>query len=104
MWEGDTLEEKRSSACPSRERDERTCNLADRGALGDVLFGVIEPGSVLGSIMVAPEFVWELSLGIWLVVKGFDRSALASLSTNPDDGVLTGADQLAGVPSDGSVR
>ena len=69
-----------------------------------VLFGVIEPGSVLGSIMVAPEFIWELSLGIWLVVKGFDRSALASLSTNPDDGVLTGVDQLASVPSNGSVR
>lgn len=66
-----------------------------------VLFGLFEPGSVLGSIMVAPEFIWELSLGIWLVVKRFNRTALASLSTNPDDDVLTGVDQLAGVPSNG---
>jgi len=58
-----------------------------------VLFGVFEPGSVLGSLMVAPEFIWELTLGIWLIVKGFNKSALDSLSTDPDDGVLTGVDQ-----------
>jgi hypothetical protein len=44
-----------------------------------ILFGVFEPGSVLGSLMVAPEFLWELSLGIWLIVKGFNRSAVARL-------------------------
>ncbi len=67
-----------------------------------ILFGVFEPMSVLGSLMVAPEFLWELSLGIWLIVKGFNPSALASLSTNPDDdGVLTGVDQPAVVPSNG---
>jgi Domain of unknown function (DUF4386) len=43
-----------------------------------ILFGVIEPGSVLGSLMVAPEFLWELSLGIWLTVKGFNPSVIAS--------------------------
>jgi hypothetical protein len=37
--------------------------------------------------MVVPEFVWELALGIWLIVKGFNPSAVASLSTKPDDGV-----------------
>jgi hypothetical protein len=31
-----------------------------------ILFGVFEPGSALGSLMVVPEFLWELSLGIWL--------------------------------------
>jgi hypothetical protein len=66
-----------------------------------ILFGVFEPGSVLGSLMVVPEFIWELSLGVWLIVKGFDPSALASLSTNPDDGVLTGVEQPAAVPSNG---
>lgn len=40
-----------------------------------ILFGVFEPGSVLGSIMVIPEFIWELLLGIWLIVKGFNSSA-----------------------------
>ena len=66
-----------------------------------ILFGVFEPMSVLGSLMVAPEFLWELSLGIWLIVKGFDPSALASLSNDPDDGVLTGVDRPALVPSNG---
>jgi hypothetical protein len=68
-----------------------------------ILFGVFEPMSVLGSLMVAPEFIWELALGIWLIVKGFNASAVASLSTNPDDGVLTGVDQPAAVPSNGHV-
>jgi hypothetical protein len=44
-----------------------------------ILFGVFEPMSVLGVIMVVPEFLWELSLGIWLTVRGFNPSALASL-------------------------
>jgi Domain of unknown function (DUF4386) len=44
-----------------------------------ILFGVFEPGSVLGSIMVVPEFLWELLLGIWPIVRGFTPSALARL-------------------------
>jgi hypothetical protein len=65
-----------------------------------ILFGVFEPMSVLGSLMVVPEFLWELSLGIWLIVKGFNASAVASLSTNLDDGSSTGVEQPA-VPSNG---
>lgn len=45
-----------------------------------ILFGVFEPGSVVGSILVIPEFIWELSLGIWLIVKGFNLSPIASQS------------------------
>jgi hypothetical protein len=67
-----------------------------------ILFGVFEPMSTLGSLMVVPEFIWELLLGIWLIVKGFNASAVASLSTTPDeDGVLTGVEQPAVVPSNG---
>jgi hypothetical protein len=66
-----------------------------------VVLGVIEAGGVWQSIAAIPEFLWELSLGIWLIVKGFNPSALASLSTNSDDGVLTGVDQPAVVPSNG---
>ena len=44
-----------------------------------ILFGVFEPTSVLGSIMVLPEFIWELAFGIWLTVRGFNRSALTRL-------------------------
>jgi hypothetical protein len=68
-----------------------------------VLFGVFEAGSAWQIIATIPEFVWELSLGIWLIVKGFNPSALASMSTNPDDGVLTGVEQPAVVPSNGRV-
>ena len=70
-----------------------------------ILFGVFEPMSMLGGLMVVPEFIWELGLGIWLIVKGFNASAVASLSADPDsDGVLTGVDQPAAVvPSNGHV-
>jgi hypothetical protein len=36
-----------------------------------VLFGVIEPGSSWQAIATVPEFAWEASLGIYLMVKGF---------------------------------
>src|SRR5829696_6520270 len=44
-----------------------------------VILGVIEQGGPLQTIAVVPEFFWELSLGIWLTVRGFNPSALASL-------------------------
>ena len=44
-----------------------------------VLFGVFEPLGVLGGLMVVPEFLWELSLGLWLAVRGFNPSAIARL-------------------------
>jgi hypothetical protein len=43
-----------------------------------VLFGVIEAQGVWQSIATIPEFLWELSLGIWLTVKGFNPSVIAS--------------------------
>jgi hypothetical protein len=49
-----------------------------------VLFGVFEAGSVWQIIATIPEFVWELSLGIWLIVKGFNPSVIASLSANSE--------------------
>jgi hypothetical protein len=44
-----------------------------------ILFGVFEAGSVWQIIATLPEFVWELSLGIWLIVKGFNPPAIARL-------------------------
>jgi hypothetical protein len=44
-----------------------------------VLFGVIEAGGVVQSIATIPEFLWELSLGIWPIVRGFNPSAIARL-------------------------
>lgn len=44
-----------------------------------VMFGSIEAGSTLQAIATVPEFLWELSLGVWLLLKGFDRAALSAL-------------------------
>jgi hypothetical protein len=32
---------------------------------------LIEPGGVIQNLSAAPEFIWELGLGIYLIVKGF---------------------------------
>jgi hypothetical protein len=40
-----------------------------------VLFGAIEPGSAWQGIATIPEFIWELSLGIYLIAKGFKPSS-----------------------------
>jgi hypothetical protein len=36
-----------------------------------VMFDVIQRGSVLQGVATIPEFIWELSFGIYLIVKGF---------------------------------
>ena len=43
-----------------------------------VLIGVIEAGGVVQGLATIPEFLWELSLGIWLTLKGFNPSVIAS--------------------------
>ena len=43
-----------------------------------VLLGLIEAGSTWHNVAVVPEFFWELSLGIYLVVKGFKPSPLTA--------------------------
>jgi hypothetical protein len=40
-----------------------------------VIFDVIDAGGAVQGVMTIPEFFWELSLGIYLVVKGFRRDA-----------------------------
>src|SRR5215213_627343 len=75
---------------------------------GLVGYAIILCGSVLEvlgfgllSIHAIPGGLWELFIGVWLIVKGFNPSAFATLSTDPDDGVVTGVDQPAVVPSNG---
>ena len=43
-----------------------------------VLFGAYEQTSGLSFLVTLPEMVWEFSLGIWLVTKGFKRSAITT--------------------------
>lgn len=58
------------------------------GLIGAPFFLVSATASILGfneqvsawsAIVLPPIFFWELSLGIWLVVKGFKPSAVAAL-------------------------
>lgn len=44
-----------------------------------VLLGYFEFGSTIHGLTVAPEFLWELTLGIWLLVRGFTPSAVTAL-------------------------
>ena len=55
--------------------------LAASGAA--VLFGVIPQGSSLQGIATAPEFVWELFLGLWLTFKGFSPAPITSSDVAP---------------------
>ena len=49
-----------------------------------VLFEIIETGSGAQAAATAFEFVWELSLGIYLIVKGFRPSAITSGGTRQE--------------------
>lgn len=49
-----------------------------------IMFDVIERGSILQGIATIPEFIWELSFGIYLIVKGFKPSPiLAGIDSEP---------------------
>ena len=58
-------------------------------------------GFNLLTIHAIPGGLWELFIGVWLIVKGFNPSAFASESADPDDGVLPGVHQPAVAPSKG---
>ncbi|MEO8065566.1 MAG: DUF4386 domain-containing protein [Candidatus Doudnabacteria bacterium] len=44
-----------------------------------VLFGLIDRVSTLALVTALPIALWEFSLGIWLIIKGFNQSAINSL-------------------------
>jgi hypothetical protein len=43
------------------------------------ILGITEGGTAWHSVGVAPIFVWELALGLWMTVKGFRAPAVAAL-------------------------
>jgi len=49
-----------------------------------VLFGFTGQHEPLAGISAIPVALFEFSLGIWLIVKGFNRSAVSSLSTKTE--------------------
>jgi hypothetical protein len=52
-------------------------------ALG-VLFGRYKQVSVVGAVAAVPAFAWELSLALWLIVRGFEPSAV-TIDSAADD-------------------
>jgi len=44
------------------------------------MFGVIQQVSVWGAILSLPVAANEMILAVWLIFKGFNESALASMS------------------------
>ena len=56
-----------------------------------VLFGFIGQHSPLAGLFALPVALFEFSLGIWLVVKGFDPEAVAALEETPQSGFLPSA-------------
>ncbi len=54
-----------------------------------VLFDVIDAGSAVQAITTIPEFIWELSLGIYLIVKGFKPCPILTGEEPQITGALT---------------
>jgi hypothetical protein len=44
-----------------------------------VLLNVYDQNSAARSVLTIPEILWEVSLGVYLVVKGFSEAALRAL-------------------------
>src|SRR3954454_4842307 len=44
-----------------------------------VFFGLLDRGAAIAALAAAPVAVWELSLGVYLLVKGFRPAAVAAL-------------------------
>ncbi|MBE7680206.1 DUF4386 domain-containing protein [Paenibacillus sp. P13VS] len=46
------------------------------------MFGIIEPLSAVKGVIALPVGVYELSLSVWLIAKGFDKKNLKKLEMN----------------------
>ena len=59
-----------------------------------ILFGLYEQVSPVAALTAIPETLWEASLGVWLVVKGFDPSA--AILSEPGATDPAGSDKESG--------
>ena len=56
-----------------------------------LMFGITGPALTLTTLGVLPIAVWEFSLGVWLVVKGFNPSPIIAEPVMNEPGELAGA-------------
>jgi hypothetical protein len=61
------------------------------------IIGINEPVSVWSGIALLPIFAWELSLGLYMAIKGFKPSAPLMVAAAAQSGGPDGA--TAGLPS-----
>jgi hypothetical protein len=59
------------------------------------ILGVAEGGTPWQAVGVAPIFIWELVLGLWMTFKGFNRDAVATLYARTDASIRTGSSAAA---------
>ena len=62
------------------------------------ILGLTGPGTLFHGIAVAPFFIWELVLGLWLTFKGFNENSRIGLAER-----ARLAEQSAAVPSNTAV-
>ena len=55
------------------------------------ILGVTGPGTAWHGIAVAPIFVWELSVGLWMTFKGFRREAPLMVEAAAEEARATGS-------------
>jgi hypothetical protein len=53
------------------------------------VMGVTEPGTAWHGLGVAPIFIWELSIGLWMTFKGFRKDAPLMIEAAAEDADLT---------------
>jgi hypothetical protein len=55
------------------------------------MLGITGPGTIWQGIAVAPFFIWELVVGLWMTFKGFSRTSpiVAAQMTQPTHGSAT---------------
>ena len=71
------ITESRAQVTGARTFDIAGALLSTAGVLSLIL-GVIEAGSAAQTLACMPEFFWELSFGIYLIVKGFKPAPLTT--------------------------
>ena len=54
------------------------------GSVLATLFGAFDQISPAASVLALPIAAWELTLGLWMTVRGFDRAAVAALPARPE--------------------
>jgi hypothetical protein len=56
-----------------------------------LMFGITGPALTLTTLGVLPIAVWEFSLGVWLVAKGFNPAAIVAEPGPEEATLLSGA-------------